>query len=138
MTETHTAACHCGTVKFRVTLTDGLATARRCTCSYCTMRGAVAVSASLDGIEFLAGEDNLTLYQFGTRTARHYFCRTCGIYTHHQRRSNPTQFGINLACLERVTPWDLPAIPVNDGIAHPSDGSPPRVDGTLRYEKAPT
>lgn len=138
MTETHTAACHCGTVKFRVTLTDGLATARRCTCSYCTMRGAVAVSASLDGIEFVAGEDNLTLYQFGTRTARHFFCRTCGIYTHHQRRSNPTQFGINLACLEGVTPWDLPEIPVNNGIAHPSDGAPPRVDGTLRYEKAPT
>ena len=138
MTETHTAACHCGTVKFRVTLTDGLATARRCTCSYCTMRGAVAVSASLDGIEFVAGEDNLTLYQFGTRTARHYFCRTCGIYTHHQRRSNPTQFGINLACLEGVTPWDLTEIPVNDGIAHPSDSAPPRVDGTLRYEKAPT
>ena len=42
------AACHCGTVRLRVRLTDGLRTARRCTCSLCRMRGAVAVSADLD------------------------------------------------------------------------------------------
>lgn len=138
MTETFDAACHCGTVQFRVTLAGGLASARRCTCSYCTMRGAVAVSAALDGIAFVAGEDNLTLYQFGTRTARHFFCRTCGIYTHHQRRSNPNQFGVNLACLTGISVWDLPEIPVNDGINHPSDGAPPRIDGILRYEKSPT
>ena len=33
-------ACHCGTVRFRARLTDGFRTARRCTCSYCRMRGA--------------------------------------------------------------------------------------------------
>ncbi len=138
MTEIRSAACHCGTVRFRVTLADGFASARRCTCSYCTQRGAVAVSTSLDGIEFLAGADNLTLYQWGTRTARHYFCRTCGIYTYHQRRSNPEEYGVNLACLEGVTPWDLPRILVNDGQNHPSDGAPPRIDGILHYERAAT
>jgi hypothetical protein len=46
------AACHCGTVRFRVKLTDGFNTARRCTCSYCRMRGAVAVSADVGGITF--------------------------------------------------------------------------------------
>ena len=138
MTETFEAACHCGTVQFRVTLAGGLASARRCTCSYCTMRGAVAVSAALDGISFLSGEDALTLYSFGTRTARHFFCRRCGIYTHHQRRSNPNQYGVNLACLKDLSIWDLGEIPVNDGINHPSDGSPARVSGVLRYEKTPT
>ena len=136
MTESFDAACHCGTVRFRVTLQGGLASARRCTCSYCTMRGAVAVSAALDGIAFLAGEENLTLYQFGTRTAKHYFCKTCGVYTHHRRRSNPNQFGVNLSCLAGITPWDLPEIAVNDGINHPSDGAPPRVDGILRSERS--
>src|SRR6266700_3336755 len=38
-------SCHCGTVRFRVRLRNGLHTARRCTCSYCRMRGAIAVSA---------------------------------------------------------------------------------------------
>jgi hypothetical protein len=131
----HDGACHCGTVRFRVTLPDGFHTARRCTCSFCRMRGAVVVSARLQDISFLTGEDNLTLYQFNTRTAKHWFCRTCGIYTHHQRRSDPTQFGINVACLSGVSPFDFPQVPVVDGVAHPTDtGGASRVVGTLRFD----
>ena len=133
----HNASCHCGTVRFRVRLADAFNTIRRCTCSYCRMRGAIAVSANLADIEFIEGEDNLTLYEFNTRTAKHYFCKTCGIYTHHQRRSTPTQFGINVACLEGVSPFDFPEIPVMDGVTHPSDsGGKARVAGVLRFEKA--
>ncbi|EIO5041431.1 GFA family protein, partial [Salmonella enterica] len=44
------AACHCGSVVFTVQLSDGFHTARRCNCSFCRMRGAVAVSAPLSGI----------------------------------------------------------------------------------------
>jgi hypothetical protein len=39
-------ACHCGALRFTVTLTEGLASARRCTCSICRMRGAVAVTST--------------------------------------------------------------------------------------------
>tara|TARA_R110000868_G_scaffold34251_11_gene123796 strand:- start:382 stop:570 length:189 start_codon:yes stop_codon:yes gene_type:complete len=56
------------------------------------MRGAVAVSAQLAGLKITKGEDKLSLYQFNTNQAKHYFCSVCGIYTHHQRRSNPEQF----------------------------------------------
>ncbi|MBC9247035.1 GFA family protein [Paracoccus sp. 11-3] len=129
----HNAACHCGTVQFRVRLTDEFNTARRCSCSLCRMRGAIAVSAPLDGIEFLAGEDNLTLYQFGTGVAKHYFCRTCGIYTHHQRRSNPNEFGVNVACIEGISPFDFAEIIVNDGVHHPNDGFADRRVGVLRF-----
>ena len=130
------AACHCGTVRFHVKLTDGLSTARRCSCSYCRMRGAIAVSANLDGITFLAGEDALTLYQFNTNTAKHYFCSKCGIYTHHQRRSNPQQYGVNAACLEGVSPFDFDAVPVLDGVNHPADGQTgqPAVVGLLKFQ----
>ena len=117
----HTATCHCGTVRFRVRLTDGFNTIRRCTCSYCRMRGAIAASAELSDIDFMEGEDNLTLYQFNTGTAKHYFCRTCGIYTHHQRRSNPEQYGYNVGCLEAVNPFELGPVPTNDGINHAAD-----------------
>ena len=96
-------ACHCGTVRFRVKLTDGFKTARRCTCSYCRMRGAVAVSADIGGISFQAGEEALTLYRFNTGVAQHYFCSKCGIYTHHRRRSNPNQYGVNVACLKGMS-----------------------------------
>ncbi len=131
-----TGSCHCGAVQFRVTLTDGLRTARRCTCSYCRMRGAIAVSAELDGITIEKGAALLTTYQFNTRTARHYFCSRCGIYTHHQRRSDPRQYGVNIACLSGMSPFDFEAVPVLDGNHHPSDGFPPTRAGTLIFEKA--
>jgi hypothetical protein len=85
------------------------------------MRGAVAVSAKLPDIFIEAGTECLTLYQFKTKTAKHYFCSRCGIYTHHQRRSNPSEYGVNVACLEGVSPFDFPEVPVYDGVNHPAD-----------------
>lgn len=129
-------ACHCTAVRFTVRLTDGLNTARRCSCSYCAMRGAVAVSANLDDIEIISGQDILSTYQFNSGTAKHYFCSRCGIYTHHQRRSNPHQYGINAACLEGISPFDFPTIPVYDGQNHPTDSkaTSPMTIGVLRFE----
>ena len=116
----HFGSCHCQAVTFKVRLTDELSTARRCTCSICSRRGAVAVSAELKDIEITTGADTLTCYTFGTHTAQHYFCSVCGIYTHHQRRSNPSQYGINLSCLKGQTPF-IDSVPVLDGSNHPRD-----------------
>ncbi len=127
--------CHCGAVRFSVKLTDGFNTIRRCTCSYCRMRGAVAVSADLRGVIFVSGEENLSSYRFNSGIAQHFFCSICGIYTHHQRRSNPQQFGVNVACLEGVSPFDFLEVPVMDGVNHPSDSGGHLVRaGTLRFE----
>jgi hypothetical protein len=125
-------ACHCGIVRFHVRLSDGLNTARRCNCSFCRMRGAVVVSAQLADIEITAGADALTLYEFNTKTAKHYFCSKCGIYTHHQRRSNPQQYGVNVACLG-LSPFDFEEVPVLDGVAHPADGKSSGQLGVLRF-----
>ena len=130
-------ACHCGAVRFHVRLTEGLRSARRCTCSFCRMRGAVAVTADVGGLDILAGEEALHVYQFNTDTAKHYFCATCGIYTHHQRRSNPNEYGVNVACLEGVSPFDFDEVVVMDGERHPSDTGTSRVAGVLRFERAP-
>ncbi|WP_127900696.1 GFA family protein [Solirhodobacter olei] len=129
-------ACHCGAVRFRIRLSDGLASARRCTCSYCRMRGAVAVSAPLDGLEITSGAESLTLYTFNTHAAQHHFCKICGIYTHHRRRSNPNELGVNAACLAGVSPFDFHAVKVMDGVNHPNDGAGPRVAGILRFDPA--
>ncbi|SHE91823.1 Uncharacterized conserved protein [Microbulbifer donghaiensis] len=117
----HRATCHCGTVELELDLPLGLVDVRRCDCSLCRRRGAIAASIPLDGIKIVNGAAHLKLYQFNTKTARHYFCDICGIYTHHQRRSNPNQFGFNVACLEGINPLKIEGIPTYDGVNHPAD-----------------
>lgn len=134
---TFAGSCHCGAVKFTATLTGGLASARRCSCSMCRMRGAVAVTSTPDAFRITQGEDKLSTYRFNTRTAEHHFCSVCGIYTHHKRRSNPNQLGVNVACLEGVSPFDFPEVVVNDGDNHPSDNEGrTRIAGVLRFKPA--
>ena len=131
-------ACHCGAVRFTATLPYGLATARRCNCSLCRMRGAVAVTALVDGgLTVTAGEEFLATYQFNTKVAEHHFCTSCGIYTHHKRRGNPNEYGVNVACLEGLSPFDFPEVTVNEGRVHPKDASAPNYDpvaGWLRFQ----
>ena len=130
----HAGQCHCGAVRFEATLGDGFSSIRRCTCSYCRMRGAVVVMAEVGGVRILRGEDALTSYRFHTETAQHFFCSRCGIYTHHQRRSDPRQHAVNVACLDGVSPFDFPEVPVVDGVNHASDtGKPARRAGVRRF-----
>lgn len=117
----HRASCHCGAVVLELDLPDGIVDPRRCDCSICRRKGAVVASVPLSGIRIVQGEEYLTLYQFNTHTATHYFCARCGIYTHHQRRSNPQQYGYNVGCLEGVNPLAIPDVPTNDGVNHPAD-----------------
>lgn len=113
--------CHCGAVELRVVLRDGLNDVARCDCSFCARRQAATVTAHRDNVKIVKGADNLSTYSFGTHTAKHHFCRTCGIYTHHNRRSDTSEVGINAACIDGVNVRDLGDIPWNDGINHPSD-----------------
>lgn len=117
MTERMTGSCHCGAVEFEVELEQGLAAARRCNCSLCRRKGAIMATVPLARLRVVRGEDKLSLYQWNTHVAKHYFCSVCGIYTHHQRRSNPNEYGFNVACLEGVDPYALEPVPVADGAA---------------------
>ncbi|MCP5086518.1 MAG: GFA family protein [Rhodobacteraceae bacterium] len=117
----HKATCHCGAVELRVDLSDGLNTVQRCDCSFCRRRGAAVVTAPLSGLRVVKGADKLSLYQWNTKAAKHYFCSICGVYTHHQRRLNPNEYGVNAGCLEGVNPAKLGEIEWTDGVNHPSD-----------------
>jgi hypothetical protein len=117
----HSASCHCGAIELELTLPNDVENPRRCDCSICQRKGAIVASVSLSNLAIVKGADKLSLYQFDTREAKHFFCSICGIYTHHQRRSNPDQYGINLACLEGVDPHQIAKVQVLDGVNHPSD-----------------
>ena len=106
-------ACHCGTVTFEVE--TPVEPAKRCNCSFCRRRGAVmSPPFTRDKLRILSGEDELTLYQFHTQVAKHYFCKRCGIYTFHQTRSNPLEWRVNLGCVDGVDAYSLD-VSVADG-----------------------
>ena len=76
----HKASCHCGAVELELTLPNGIEKLRRCNCSICRRKGAIVASVKLANMRLVKGEDVLTLYQFNTMTAKHFFCSVCGIY----------------------------------------------------------
>ena len=115
--ETRTGSCHCQAVVFEVDLAGGFENLRRCNCSLCRRKGAVMASVPLERLRIVRGEDKLTLYQWNTRQARHYFCSVCGIYTHHQRRSKPTEYGFNVACIDGIDAASLGPVALGNGAA---------------------
>ena len=72
-------------------------------------------TARLTELTITRGEDQRSLYQWNTKIAKHYFCSVSGIYTHHQRRSAPDEYGFNVACIEGIDLDALGDIPMTDG-----------------------
>ena len=107
--------CHCGAVELALELDNKLTNVRRCDCSLCSRKGYVMASVVVGKLTVVKGEDALSLYQFGTKVAEHYFCRHCGIHTHHKRRSNPNEYGVNIACIEGVNALDIADVPIGNG-----------------------
>ena len=61
---------------------------------------------SKDSVQIIKGKDNLSSYRFNTNIAEHFFCKTCGIYTHHNRRTDPNGVGINIGCIDAIDPFE--------------------------------
>ena len=115
--QTYQASCHCGAVAFTFkgpAIDRGL----RCNCSLCRRKGAMMTPFTFppSDLEVAAHEEALTLYEFGTGVAKHYFCRHCGVYTFHETRRQPGHFRANIGCVEGVDPFNLPC-EVFDGAA---------------------
>jgi hypothetical protein len=98
-------SCHCGSVILNVE-TD-LSIVKQCSCSMCKRKNAKMNILPKEAIKSIEGEENLSLYQFGTNVAKHYFCKKCGIYTHHFRKSDPNGIGINIGCIDEVDSFSI-------------------------------
>jgi hypothetical protein len=99
-------SCHCGAVRFE--LTGGIAELTTCDCSLCVKKNAVMAKVHESALTVTAGEDVLSLYQWNTRRAKHYFCSRCGIYTFHRKRAAPDHYGVNVFCLDGFDPVSVP------------------------------
>ena len=114
-------SCHCQAIKIEINPPNGFNNLVRCNCSMCKRRGTIMAILDQDNFRVVQGEDKLSLYQFHTKTAKHYFCSVCGIYTHHQTRTNTSKYGINVACIDEINPEELKDVRSIDGKNHPLD-----------------
>jgi len=99
---THRGGCHCGAVAFEVDAPPRLPV-QEGNCSICAMTGFLHLIVPAGRFRLLRGADRLAEYTFNTRTARHLFCRRCGIKSFYVPRSNPDGFSVNVRCLDPAT-----------------------------------
>jgi hypothetical protein len=106
MSQTFEGGCHCGRVRFRVTA--DLDRVTECNCSICTKKGFLHLIVPPEQFELLSGKGDLATYRFNTGTARHTFCRHCGIHAFYVPRSDPDKIDVNVRCLDGVDPRSIP------------------------------
>tara|TARA_B100000945_G_C20269830_1_gene543376 strand:- start:17 stop:382 length:366 start_codon:yes stop_codon:yes gene_type:complete len=113
--------CHCGAIEAEINVINKLEKVIRCNCSICKRKGVIMSMVKNEDFKITKGENKLKLYQFHSKVAKHYFCSVCGIYTHHNPRSNPSMTGFNLGCIDDIDIFKLENVIINDGLNHPLD-----------------
>jgi hypothetical protein len=110
----HAGGCHCGRVRFEVEAPAEI-TVSECNCSICRRSGYLHLIVPKLRFRLLQGEDALTAYTFNTGTARHLFCKVCGIKSFYVPRSHPDGFSVNARCLDPGTVKSMTVRPF-DGV----------------------
>jgi hypothetical protein len=91
-------------VRFRIHVDLAESAIGECNCSICTKKGILHLPVARERLEILSGADEMTTYQFNTGTAKHTFCRHCGIHAFYQPRSDPENYSVNARCLDNYDP----------------------------------
>jgi hypothetical protein len=110
---THRGGCHCRRVRFEADAPARLQ-ALQCNCSICRMTGFLHLIVPAARFRLLAGDDVLAEYRFGTGTARHLFCRHCGIKAFYVPRSHPEGWSVDVRCLDPGTVEAVEIVPFDD------------------------
>lgn len=110
---THRGGCHCRRVRFEVDAPARIE-ALDCHCSICRMTGFLHLIVPPSRFRLLAGAEALTEYTFNTGTAKHRFCRHCGIKAFYIPRSHPDGVDVNVRCLDEATIVAIDIVPFDD------------------------
>ena len=113
--------CHCGDIEAEIKTSGKLEKFIRCNCSLCKRKSAIMSFVKNEDFKIIKGFKSLKLYQFHSKTAKHYFCSNCGIYTHHNPRINLKMTGFNLGCIDEIDIFKLENVNVANGQNHPLD-----------------
>ena len=111
-------SCHCKKVTFQIEVENILEKIYRCDCSLCKKKGIAMKPVRIEKFKLLTGKNNLNSYKWNKKIAEHFFYNTCGVYTHHKRRRDPTQFAVNIACIEGLTMLKEDQISLSKGSNH--------------------
>jgi centromere protein V len=99
---THNGGCHCGKVRFEVDAPAEI-DATKCNCSICSMTGFLHLFVGQEHFRLLTDKADITTYTFNTHTAKHLFCRHCGVKSFYVPRSHPNGYSINVNCIDPTT-----------------------------------
>lgn len=115
MIRTYRGSCHCGRVRFEsdIDLAQGTA---KCNCSICSKTRSWLVMVKPENFRLLAGEAELTDYQFGRKVIHHLFCRHCGVKPFGWGiipQMGGKLYAVSLAALDDVDPGELASAPVS-------------------------
>ena len=98
--------CHCKAVRFEAEVPREVEV-HDCNCSICAKTGFKHLIVPHGDLRLISGREALTSYRFGTGTAEHLFCRTCGVKSFYQPRSHPDAWSVNLNALDDVSGLDV-------------------------------
>lgn len=96
----HSGACHCSAITFEV-LAAQVLVVTDCNCSMCDKTGFQHLIVEVDEFRLLTGQEAITTYTFGTHTAKHTFCKHCGVKPFYHPRSHPEGMSVNLRCVDQ-------------------------------------
>jgi len=116
MLNKYEGGCHCGQVRFRIEVDLARIAIGECNCSICTKKGILHLPVPHERLEILSGADALTTYTFNTGTARHTFCRHCGIHPFYNPRTDPENYSVNARCLDAYDPTTMQPRRLFDGL----------------------
>ncbi|MCL7029821.1 hypothetical protein MKW94_028325, partial [Papaver nudicaule] len=100
---THKGGCHCKNVRWEVDAPSSVAV-WKCNCTDCSMRGNTHFIVPSTQFKLIGDcEKFITTYTFGTHTAKHTFCKVCGITSFYTPRSNPDGIAVTVNCVDPGT-----------------------------------
>lgn len=114
---TYEALCHCGTVRYTVTLSPPLDRQRvvSCNCTICSRNGYLLVYPQRQQLNLKSGVEALRNYSFGIKRSLHKFCSICGSSVFFDLRmaehgEEPDLLGVNVSNWNPSTCFDFKTI----------------------------